>query len=141
MSSQPLQEFLNAFERSNSAMCLLVSKNDLVEFLLPDLTGGMARIAVSAETAVDDILALISDCAKRGRWCRLNLATAQLDQRLYQALRSIAGTGHLQTMRSDDVSDVPLASGTKIFVVISDTLLSKITIPTFLNLFDHVYRE
>ncbi|MFA4845576.1 MAG: hypothetical protein WC654_03390 [Patescibacteria group bacterium] len=141
MSTQPFQEFLLAFERSNDALCLLVSQQEPTAFVIPDTRGGLAQITIADETSVDDVLSLIADCAKRGRWCRLDVLTSQIDQRLYQALRSISATAHLQALRDGEVVDVLLTAGAKILVVMSDQLVSQITIPTFLNLFGRVFRE
>ncbi len=141
MSNSVLQEFLLAFERSKDPLCLVVSRGVPSSLVIPEVRGGLAFATVSDDASADVVLSLLADCAKRGRWCRVDVASAVFDQRIYQAFRHVSATGHLQYQKDGETVDVPLAPGARTIVVVSDAVLSEIAIPTFQNLFEAIYRE
>lgn len=136
-----LQDFLLAFEQSKDAVSLIVTQGDPTQFALPEMRGGLVQTSLSDETSSDDLVSLIADCARRGRWCRVDVLTADIPPAVYQALRLLAATGHLQYLKDGEVVDVPLAPGAKILCVVASETLDRISIPTFLNLFGIVHRE
>lgn len=135
------QEFLLAFEQSKDTLALIVTKKDPSQMIFPDARGGLAQVTFSNETSVDDVLPLLADCARRGRWCRIDVLTADIPSSLYQALRSLAASGHVQYQKDGEAVEAVVVSGTKIVCVVSDEILNQISIPTFLNLFSIVHRE
>lgn len=136
-----LQEFMLAFEQSQDAVGLIVTQGNPTQLVLSEMRGGLAQTSLSEETSSDDLISLIADCARRGRWCRIDLLTADIPPALYQALRSMSATGHMQYRQDGEVADVMLAQGAKIICVITNETLERVTIPTFLNLFGIVHRE
>lgn len=136
-----MEDFLRAFEAGKDPIGLVVTKGDPSACVFPEVRGGLAFAAVTDESSTDAVVSLLADCARRGRWCRVDLVTAAFDPALYQALRLVAATGHLQFRKAGETVDVPLAAGAKIVCVVSEEVLSRIAIPTFLNLFGIVYRE
>lgn len=136
-----MEDFFRAFERGKDPIALVVTKGEPSARVFPEVRGGLAFVAVENETSTEAVLSLLADCARRGRWCRVDLVTSAFDPALYQALRLVAATGHLQFQKAGETVDVPLAAGAKIVCVVSNETLSKITIPTFLGLFGIVYRE
>lgn len=136
-----LPEFLLAFEQSQDVMGLIVTQGDPTQLAIPQMRGGLVQTSLSDEMSSDDLISLIADCARRGRWCRIDLLTTAIPPALYQALRSISATGHMQYRQDGEVVDVMLAQGAKVVCVIARDTIDLVTIPTFLNLFGIVHRE
>jgi hypothetical protein len=136
-----VQEFFLALEQSKESLGLIVTQKDPSQFVFPEARGGLVQVDISDETVPDERLSLIADCARRGRWCRLNFLSSEIPPSIYQGLRSIVGTGHLQYQKGGEVIDVSVAPGAKIICVIAEETLTHVSVPTFLNLFGIIHRE
>lgn len=134
-------EFLLALEQLPDPLGLIVTADDPSSYKLPDVRGGLAQASLTDAQSADDVLSFISDGVGRGRWCRIDVLTADIHPRFYQAMRSLSATGHMQYLKDGEVADVPLAPGAKVVCVIAQATLDRVSIPTFLNLFGIIHRE
>lgn len=139
-----LQNFLSALAIDESHMGLIVTDGEPQSIVLPSLSVGMASTDLSAETDPESVFSLLRDCAKRERWCRLNvLESPALSGNIYNQLRLLSTTGHLDMVLGTPdgkEKNILWPSGAKIVVVVNARVLDQITIPTFLNLFGPVLR-
>lgn len=138
-----LQSFLSALAVDESHLGLVVTDEEPQAVVLQTLSIGIASIDLTDQTDPDSVLSLLQDCAKHVRWCRINLLDSVLSGRIYNQLRLLSTTGHLdmvQGMSDSKEKNVRWPSGAKIVVVINAQMLEHIEPPTFQNLFGPILR-
>lgn len=139
-----LQSFLSALTVDESHLGLIVTDEEPQAVVLSTLSVGVASLDLTAETDLKSVLSLLQDCAKRVRWCRINvLESSALSGSIYNQLRLLSTIGHLdivQGLSDGKEKNIRWPSGAKIVIVVNEHVLKQIKIPTFLNLFGSILR-
>lgn len=108
-----------------------------------DLPKGISvkEIFVNAETSAQETIKQLCDATVSGAWVLVHLEDGSLPGSVYNQLRQIATTGHVQMRDADDILlDTVCPEAMRIVVVVEPNVFSRIPIPTFINLFGPVYR-
>ena len=138
-----LENFLSALAIDHGHLGLVVTDGEVGTVALPLIKNGLASIDLDAQTDPDAVLSLLLDCAKRSRWCRLNLVDGSLPGRVYNQLRNLSVTGHLDVAQIGAKGmgqEVRWPAEAKVVLVANSAILEQISVPTFLNLFGPVLR-
>ena len=138
-----LQTFISALAVDRGNLGLIVTGGEPKAMVPPSLSAGIASIDLDTQTDPYSIVSLLQDCAKRARWCRINLLDGSMPGRVYNQLRQLSTTGHLDVVQGaadGKEKNVKWPSGAKVVIVVNESVLKKIQEPTFLNLFGPVLR-
>jgi len=143
-TSEQLQTFLQALAVDRGHLGLVVTKADPrpLDLRMPDV--GMSSLDLDAATDPEAAVSLLFNAAHEGGWVRLNLVDGSLPGRLYNQLRLISTSGHLDAAmrgQAGNVQELRWPGTSKVIVVASQKALDKISVPTFLNLFGPILRE
>ena len=145
ISKTQLNDFIVALSIDRGNLGLIVTKGDAgtVAIALPG--GKFERAVVGKEADPEQAIGVLLAAAKNKRWCRLDLKDGELSGRVYNQLRALGTSGHLQIVnppgKEKNMIDMLWPTEAKVMVVISRDSLDKMTVSTFLNLFGPILRE
>jgi hypothetical protein len=140
-----LNDFIAALSVDRGNLGLIVTKGDTdtVAIALPG--GKFERVVVGKEADPEQAIAALLAAAKNKCWCRFDLKDGELSGRVYNQLRALGTSGHLQIVnppgKEENMVEMLWPAEAKVLVVISRAALEKITVPTLLNLFGPILRE
>jgi hypothetical protein len=143
LSSQ-FETFVRALAIDLGHLGLVVVNGDPKKLSLPGLAQDAVVVNLDAKSDAESALAALMDCAKQGKWLRLNLALGTFSGRLYNQLRNISTMGRVQAGQvgsAGELIELRWPQEAKIVVVATDAIIENIAIPTFLNLFGPIVRE
>ncbi len=138
-----LENFLRALAIDRGHLGLVVVEQDPGKLSLPESVRDAATANIDERADAEALLDTLADCARRGRWLRLDLVDGTMPGRVYDQLRAIAATGHFRAAAvgaPGDLIDLRWPREAKIIVVAGRAELGKMAVPTFLNLFGPVLR-
>ena len=145
ISKTQLNDFIAALsvDRGNLGLIVTNGDTDTLDIALPG--GKHEHVIVGKEADPEQAIASLLAAAKNKRWCRLDLKEGELSGRVYNQLRALGTSGHLQVVnlpgKEENMIDMLWPTEAKVLVVISRAALEKITVPTFPNLFGPILRE
>ena len=118
-----LNDFIAALSVDRGNLGLIVTKGD-TDTLAVALPGEkFERAVVGKEADPEQAIASLLAAAKNKRWCRLDLKDGELSGRVYNQLRALGTSGHLQIINppnsEKDMVDMRWPDETKVVAVIS----------------------
>jgi hypothetical protein len=144
LSNPQLQNFIAALAVDRGCLGLVVTASEVAALALPFPKGKIGHATVGSDADPEDAITALLGAAQDTRWCRLDLVDGNLPGRVYNQLRMLATSGHLQIVNPAievGMTDVRWPVEAKIVVVISQASLDAMTVPAFLDLFGPILRE
>ena len=145
ISKTQLNDFLVALSVDRGNLGLIVTAGDAGALIVDLPNGTFERTEIGKDADPEQTIASLLAVAKNKHWCRLDHKDGELSGRVYNQLRALGTSGHLQIVnppgKEKNMIDMLWPAESKVLVVISRASLEKITVSTFLNLFGPILRE